>query len=168
MAGEIIRREVIRGKVVSLIGTASGMCQSLASDTVPLGSMLFNFDPMNEENFGLSDMIGDPATREHNQHEKEPFQMVYWGCKKVMLASKGDQPERPGVRTVLVSGDGETLEFVSKGVLSALDDIRMKYGDGPYDPPLPIIVRQIRLPNKFYMIKIAVAAPSLEPPKSDK
>lgn len=156
MSKELIKREVKRDTVVTFLGTGGTMAVSFLADDVPVGSMSFNFDPTKEQFFGLLDVMDDPATREGDQHESEPFGLVYWGLKKVMLAKKGDIPERPAVRTCLVDDQGECLQFTSKGVLTSLDSIRMRYGDGPYNPPLPIVVCNVKLPNKFEMTKLRV------------
>lgn len=164
---ELVKYNVKRGTVRTLLGDADGMCVRFQADDVPIGSMSFNFDPTDQALGYLIDKIGDPATREDNQHTTEPFMVVYWGMHKVMLAAKGDIPERPAVRMVLVDKDGETIEFVSKGVLTSMDAIRLRYGDGPYDPPLPVYVEIVKLPNKWEMTKLRVRFPA-EPAKKAK
>lgn len=50
----------------------------------------------------------------------------------------------PMVRVVLIGPQMETLSFVSEGAIRSLDLIRSLCGDGPWSPPLPISVVQVK------------------------
>ena len=96
------------------------------------------------------------ATREPNQHYTEPFHLVTWGVKRVVLQGENSGESIDHVRTVLIDKDGETLSFVSMGVLGSLDLIRALRGDGPYDPPIPIVVTEATTRNKFRVWKLRI------------
>lgn len=64
----------------------------------------------------------------------------------------------PMPRVVLIGPAGETLAFVSEGAIRSLDLIRSLCGDGPWDPPLPISVVQIKTRRSFRTYRLVLGS----------
>jgi hypothetical protein len=129
---------------------------SLLADEVPEGSWIFGFDAMKEENEELVFLCDDDATKEWVQHVERPFWLYTWSARRIMMTNKDTKETLPAVRVVLVDADRETMSFVSVGAVASLDLIRTLRGDGPYDKPIPVIVKQVKTGNGFHTYKLKV------------
>lgn len=72
------------------------------------------------------------------------------------------------VRTVLVSPEGRTMSFVSSGILRSLRVMVMLYGRGPWDPPLPLEVKQINTRNSRRTFTLTIPVTPTKPLKGGK
>lgn len=126
----------------------------LVPDTVPVGSMILGFNPVDPEHEADVLAVDDDKTREWTQHTTEPFLLRTWGAHKVEKPDEETGEVRVWVRVVLIDAAGDTLSFGSKGILRSLDLLRALRGDGPYDPPLPIIIHHIPLADGKQYLKI--------------
>lgn len=59
-------------------------------------------------------------------------------------------------RTVFFAADGSTLAFVSMGAYESLRFILAIYGQGPWEPPLPVRVRQVKTRSGFRTYELLV------------
>lgn len=107
------------------------------------GQWLFGFDPTATEFIETVFKCDQDGTRSWDQHTTEPFLIHTWAAQKILLPETEERDERECVRVILIDPEGETLSFVSAGVVGSLDMIRTLVGDGPFDPPLPVTVRRI-------------------------
>jgi hypothetical protein len=133
-------------KVSAVLATAlvNNSIGSLFASDVPPGQWLFGFDPTQPEHEADVFACDADGTREWSQHTTEPFFLRTWGAQKVLLPETAEREEREAVRVVLIDPTGDTLSFVSVGVVNSLDLIRALRGDGPFEPALPIVVVQIK------------------------
>lgn len=145
---------VKRNTAIKLAGKLTASAIGMLRPDVDEGSFMFNFDPTLNESSILLDAFDEKATREWNQHTTEPFPMKWWIIKRIAMEEREDGDDRPAARLVLISPDLETLSFVSKGALETLDLIRLTKGDGPYDPPVPVTVKEIKLGGGRRMLKL--------------
>lgn len=74
----------------------------------------------------------------------------------VMMVDKETGEERQLLRSVLVVNGGDTLAFVSDGIVKGINLLVMVEGRGPWEPPLPIRIKQVdtRLGNRTYNIEL--------------
>lgn len=158
--GGLIRRNT----AVALSGVLSQPAMGMMDASVPDGALLFGFDATDPANEMLVFAANDDATREPNQHYQTPFMLYTWAVKHIILAADEKTAGGPHARLVLMDKDGETLSFVSQGALSSFDLIRTMRGDGPYDPPLPILVGESKTRHGFRVFKLRIAAPVSPPP----
>ena len=137
-------------------------CLALLRDEVPEGAMIFSFDPTSEEN---EDKVFDAdanGTKDWVQHTEHPFSMVHWVAKRILMPRPDSTDVQPCIRIVLIDSEGETISFVSIGIAASLDLIRTLRGDGPYDPPIPVVFARIKTSSGRQTIKmrpIPVAPP---------
>jgi hypothetical protein len=148
--GLIVRRNT----AVALQSVVEAPAIALLVDTVPIGSSLLGFDPEAPDGEKLLYQMDDNPTREPNQHTTEPFHVVTWGVKKVAVRDGQSGEMLPAVRTVLFDPDCETLAFVSQGALLSLDMLRTRYGDGPYQPPIPCVIKEVKTRAGWRIYKI--------------
>lgn len=146
-----------RNTAIASIGLLQHPCSELLANNVQDGSYLFSFDPSDPESEPLFMLCEDEASREWTQHITEPFLVQHWAAKRVPLAERDGDSASIGVRLVLIDPQGETLAFVSKGALQSWDIIRQLRGDGPYNPPIRIIVKQIGTRAGFHVYKLFIA-----------
>ena len=139
----------------------------MQSETVPEGSYLFGFDPSNPENEHWVFAADGESTREANQHFAEPFLLSTWAVKRITLPGEGDNAETTHARLTLIDPTDEVLSFVSVGALGSLDLIRTLRGDGPYDPPLPLIVTESKTRHGYRVYKLRIVQ-ERQSPKSAK
>lgn len=137
---------------------------SLMADTAKDGDYLFSFNPANPENEELVFACDGNASREWAQHVAEPFLLWHWAVKRISLTDQDTEQTFPHLRLVLIDPDGETLAFVSTGVVQSLDLIRTLRGDGPYVPPIPVVVSPVKTRLGFQTLKLRI----LHQPKADK
>ena len=55
---------------------------------------------------------------------------------------ESESDSRDGVRTVLIDVDGQTASFGSDGIVRALDMLIACRGPGPWNPPIPVRLKQ--------------------------
>lgn len=129
---------------------------ALVREEVPIGAMLYGFDPSDPTNEADVLACDDQVTREWTQHVSEPFLLHKWAAKKVLLKERSDRPEREAIKIWLIDPQGDTLSFTSDGVIGSLDMIRALKGDGPYDPPLKTTVVPIKTDETRTMFKLRI------------
>jgi hypothetical protein len=129
-------------------------CLSLLRQEVPDGSMIWSFDPSDPQNEALVYAVDGQGTREWTQHTSDPFCLTNWACKRVLMESEQTGDLQPALRITLIDDDDETLSFVSVGIAASLDLIRTLRGDGPYSPPIPLVVTQIKTRKGFSTLKL--------------
>lgn len=125
----------------------------MAADVKP-GVWLWGFDPTSPAHLDDVFRCDSDGTREWSQHTTEPFMLRTWACQKILLPENTERGEIETVRVVLIDPEGETLGFVSAGVLTSLDLIRTLLGDGPFDPPVPITVVRIQTGGGRQILKL--------------
>lgn len=70
------------------------------------------------------------------------FHFIYWFLHKVEVLNKETGEMNPAPRIVLISADGEAIQFVSNGVAQSLRLILHYEGVGELLEPVPVIVKQ--------------------------
>lgn len=148
--GSLIRK--VSAVVVSSI--VENRLSAMLPDSVPVGQMIFGFDPTDPANEADVLRVDEKGTRDWTQHTTEPFLLRTWAAHKVEKPDEDTGEMKVYVRVVLLDPDGETLTFGSKGVVQSLDMIRTLRGDGPYDPPLKITVVRIALGGERQYLKL--------------
>src|SRR4029453_11046358 len=133
---------VRRNTAIGIGGAVEQPVLALMADTVAVGTYLFGFDPSDPENERFIFAADGNATREANQHYAEPFQLYTWAAKRIALQSDDNGEAIQHVRLTLLQKDGESLSFVSVATLQSRALIRALRGDGPFDPPIPVIVTE--------------------------
>lgn len=142
----------------SLVGTP---CLSLLRDECAEGASIWSFDPSLPVNEPLVWLVDLPGTREWTQHVAEPFGLVQWAVKRIMMTNDETGEELPALRVVLIGAGEETMSFVSTGIAASLDLIRTLRGDGPYEPEIPVIVVPVKTRHGFNTLKLRpVATPA--------
>lgn len=151
----VTKTAIIRRNTATLaLGAITQPACGLMADDVAAGNYLFSFDPADPANERLIFAIDDTSTYEAEQFLAKPFNLVNWAVKKIMMPDQETGEMRPQCRTTLIDDKSETLSFVSIGVLLSLDLIRTLRGDGPYDPPIPTIVKSVKTNRGFRLYKI--------------
>lgn len=140
--------------------------RQLADDSVAVGAYVLNFDPATPLGAELLFLSEEKGTRSFDQHLEHPFPLSHWIAKKIELADNETGEVQKMIRLVLISPEKETLDFVSIGAVASLDLIRTLYGDGPFDPPLPLIVKLEKTRSGFNLLRLRPAAgPGADPAK---
>lgn len=149
-SGGLIRKEsaVLTGDLIR------NSCGSLMSEDVKTGVWLFGFDPTSPDHLDDVFRCDQDGTREWSQHTTEPFLLRTWAVQKIFLPKTETREESECVRTILIDPEGDTLQFVSSGIVTSLDMIRTLLGDGPFDPPLPVTVLRIQTGGGRQILKL--------------
>jgi hypothetical protein len=129
----------------------------LGADEVPMGSMAGNFGRENPDFATLLFAVEEPGTKDKEDHLAEPFAVRYWCAKKTELVAQATQELTASVRLVLISPDMETLAFNSTGAIESWDLVRAIHGDGPYDPPVKVLVHPVKTRTGRTMIRLRLA-----------
>ena len=72
----------------------------------------------------------------------EIIAVVYWYIHEVEVTNERSQRSVKAIRTVLVDDKGNAFTFVSDGIYQSLRTMIYAMGEGPYDPPLYVVVRE--------------------------
>lgn len=151
-----------RNTAVATTSLVSIPCLSLLRDEVSEGACIWSFDPSLPENEAKVWAVDLPGSREWIQHVAEPFNLVDWCVKRIVMENEETGDEVPALRVVLMGTDGDTMSFVSVGVAASLDLIRTLRGDGPYDPPIPIVVVPVKTRHGYNTLKLRPVAQPVE------
>lgn len=139
---------------IRLSAMVAAPLSSLLDDGVRDDSLLLGFDPSTPQGEMWLFAMEDDGSEQPGDYTKEPFQMSSWGGKRVALYDDKSREYMPVIRVVLIAQDGKTLAFTSDGVVASLDMIRALRGDGPYDPPLPVVVKEVKTRRGFRLYKL--------------
>jgi len=156
MATKVTALTVNRNTAVSAAGILQQPAVAMTSESIPEGSYLFGFEPTIPANEHWVFAADAEATKEPNQCYSEPFQLVTWAVKRINITDLEGGPDIVHARLILIDPNDETLSFVSVGALGSLDLIRTLRGDGPYDPPIPIIVQEAKTRGNFRVYKLRI------------
>lgn len=146
----IVRKET----AVSLAAVVKAPAVSLLDDGVRDNSYLLGFDPSQPDGESMLFAMESDPTDNWDDYTQTAFPVRTWGCKRVPLYDELQKCEMPVIRTVLIAPDGRTLAFVSDGITTSLDLIRALRGDGPYDPPLNIVIRKVKTRRGYTLLKM--------------
>lgn len=135
-------------------GALTIACRRLLDSDTPDGYMVANIAPEHEDFEDVLFATEEPSTREWTQHTEKPFPMVYWVAKRVTLTDEANGNPVPVVRITLISPELETVSFASLGILSSLDLIRSVRGDGPYDPAIGLVFKEVKTRRGWKMIRM--------------
>jgi len=160
--GELIRREA----VLALSNVKVPAIALYATD-VPMGSYLFGFDQTTDEGRKWIFSCEGESTKDPISHLEHPFLLRAWAAKKVMVNPQDGGDPITQVRVTLIDPDGDTMSFVSNGVLGSLDLLRTIYGDGPYNPPLALVTERIKTRGPGHVWKLR-PADTVGPSKKSK
>lgn len=138
----------------TLASVVQNRVADLFRQDVPAGQWTFGFDPTQPEYEPFVFACDADGTRTWDQHTTEPFLLYTWGAQKVVLPATAERDETEAVRVVLIDPQGDTLAFASAGIVTSLDLIRALKGDGPYDPPLPVVVVRISTNGGRQILKL--------------
>lgn len=127
---------------------------SLLDDSVRDNSLLLGFDPKTPHGEALLFSMESDATEQPGDYSKDPFPVYSWGAKRVPLYDDMAREYVPVVRVVLMSRDGKTLAFTSDGIVASLDMIRALRGDGPWEPALNVVVREVKTRRGYRLYKL--------------
>lgn len=130
------------GGALSLTSILGNPIEGLTRDDTPIGSRVMNFGPETPDWARLMFASEDQPTKSADQFRDVPFNLKYWAAKAVELESPETKETYRAVRLILIDPEGETISFASVGANTSLDVIRSVYGDGPYDPPIPVLCRE--------------------------
>jgi hypothetical protein len=130
---------------------------TLAAPTVPVGFETANFGPDTPGFQKMIFQVDEPATQDRADHVAEPFGIRYWHAKKVELANERTGELEAAIRLTFLDAAGRTLSFVSWGVVDSFDRLRQIHGDGPYDPPLRVLVASLTTKTKRTMVRLRPA-----------
>jgi hypothetical protein len=97
----------------------------------------------------------ETATRDPDQFTQAPFNLVSWVAKAVELPDQETGETIRAVRLVLIDDHGDTVSFASIGAVASLDLLRTLWGDGPFDPPRPVLFKRekTRLGRQLWRIR---------------
>ena len=129
----------------------------LGADEVPVGSMAGNFGRENPDFATLLFAVEEPGTKDKEDHLAAPFEVQYWAAKKTELVSQATQEMTSSVRLVLISPTMETLAFNSTGAVESWDLVRAIHGDGPYSPPLKVLVHPVKTRTGRTLLRLRLA-----------
>lgn len=91
--------------------------------------------------------IGGVATAKPDSLRGQVFQLSAWCAERRLFTDEADGTERWGISINLISNDGMIVRFGSEAVARALDRIRKAFGNGPYEPSLPLRIEQVDTSN---------------------
>jgi hypothetical protein len=156
---DLIRSPVVRDGAICTVEMVVNPIARLFDPELPAGSRTMNFDPGTQDGEALLELTEDPTTREPSQHGTLPFMVQWWCAKAVDLPSIETGEIKRAIRLTLISDDFDTLAFTSIGAVQSWDLIRLGRGDGPYDPAMPIWVRNVRTQHGRTMYQLRRSAP---------
>lgn len=137
-------------------GALALSCKGLLAEGVEDGMLI---SPMSMDHPEFEDCafsVADPATDTWEKHTEKPFLLWTWFAKRVILLNEETGAPATCVRITLIDPTFATLHFVSNGITESLDMIRSLRGDGPYEPPLPVVFSEIstKPPRKMLRMRI--------------
>lgn len=146
--------KINRNTAILATSLVENSCRNLTRDEVPVGAAVWGFDPTDPANEPQVFAADDPGTREWTQHTTEPFNLRSWVAKKIELTDPETGTVSTAVRTSIFDNEGESMTFVSVGIIASLDLFRTLRGDGPYEPPIPVVVSQVKTRSGFSTLKL--------------
>jgi hypothetical protein len=119
-------------------------------------SAIHNFDVGPLEAWKLTAFAAGPGCRPGKEILGQTFPLRYWFLHQVGIQQEDGEIVQV-IRTVLFDPSGNAYSFSSEGVYASLKLLIQSMGDGPYDPPLSIVVREksVRSGRAFYWIEPA-------------
>ena len=116
---------------------------------------IYNFDPSDVALIDKAIAASAPPDIRGADAGQLVFPLKYWavGRRAMENPETGEMEVRPWL--ALIDADGKTLGCQSQGAIRSLEEIVRLLGPGPYDPPLPVLVKHTRLSgNRPYYILI--------------
>lgn len=97
-----------------------------------------NFKPKSRVGKILLILAANSPTKKARELGEKNFALKYWMAERVTnpFAQEG-QPEE-AVKLTLISDTHDTLITSSRAIIRVLDAVRKAFGDGPYDPAIPL------------------------------
>lgn len=140
-----------------MIETVPNATQNLGSATVPVGTRVMPFDQTHPKFAEWLFASEETATRDPDQFTQAPFNLVSWVAKAVELPDQETGETIRAARLVLIDDHGDTVSFASIGAVASLDLLRTLWGDGPFDPPRPVLFKRekTRLGRQLWRIRPA-------------
>mgnify|MGYP003386978711 CR=1 FL=1 len=142
---------------IAMTGVVELPITKLYDEQVPIGSRVGSFGPDHPDFGDLMFACEESSTREASQHSERPFMLWQWQAKAVELVDQKTQEKARCVRLVLISHELETMSFASVGASNSLDLLRCMKGDGPYEPPLPVICKSERTRGGMNIWRLRIA-----------
>lgn len=135
----LVRRT--KGDTATMVSAAIATpIASLLQDGVQDGALLCGFQadsPAGQAAIFAAES-GDSMTADEIGNDE--IMVISWLAKRIQMADQLTGQPVPNVRVVLFTASGDSVSFVSLGVVLSLDLIRSFAGDGPYDPPIGVRV----------------------------
>ena len=101
---------------------------------------LHNFEGGAHEQWRLSCFATGAQCKPGQEIIAQVFGLKFWYVHMVTLQNGRDKPITVP-RTVLIDGADNAYGFVSKGVYDSLRKMVSHFGKEPFDPPIPIVVK---------------------------
>lgn len=88
------------------------------------------------------------------------FSLAFWMVRPAEFVNEETGEVTTGVRVTLADPAGKTLAAASLGVYDSLCRLVSFAGPGPYTPPVPIMLREVRTRHGRKMLVFDVVGPS--------
>lgn len=118
---------------------------------------LDNFKGSGMDALAFDLLVRQRASYDHSAYATVPFHLKNWAVHPIMIRGDKEDDLSPAWRTVLVNPEGETLVFVSIGIVESLRTIVARLGKGPYEPALPICVLSTKTSRGFRVLSLTLA-----------
>ena len=119
---------------------APSTSDSLTPITQSTPECLHNFQGDEHEQWKLSCFATGNSCNPGQDIVDQVFGLKYWYVHLVTLKNNQDEHVTQP-RTVLIDGANNAYGFVSQGVYKSLRNMVAHLGNKPFDPPIPIVVR---------------------------
>lgn len=136
--------------------TAIGRLNALTPDAGP--ACIHNFDGDPRQQWLLSTLATGDDVADGEKCLGVVMPLKYWYCHLVTVTTDtGDEVTQP--RVVLITDKHDAYGFVSQGIFDYLRLLVHHMGEGPYDPPLLVAVKQIKTRRGFRYYTLEPAPP---------
>lgn len=114
---------------------------ALYNDEIEIGSFICNWDYTDRELARLLFLAEVPTDRKGDDLIGVQFNVRYWICTKIEIPDRQAGGVTSVVRTVLIDDEDQTLSTLSHGIVRSVDLMRKMFGDAPYEPAIPMVVK---------------------------
>jgi hypothetical protein len=115
------------------------------------------------DNLGLSLQmkLTGPADLRSEDAIGTVFQLAFWMVRPAEFVNSETGEVTNGVRVTLADAAGKTISAASIGVYDSLCRLVSFAGPGPWTPPIPIMLREVRTRQGRKMLVFDVVSPSV-------
>ena len=134
------------GEMIDSLASGDDPRIQLANDLAGLrgASSVHNFEGSETDKWRMITLAENDSVPGSEYAGGPVFMLKYWYLHRIKLVDAKTGEVTEPIRTVLLDNDGLKLHFVSDGIAKSMAKIIQVFGVGPYTPPIPLEIMEIR------------------------